>query len=117
MKNCGIGCYNIKLETFISLANAPINLKTCTIDELEAIKGIGPKTARCFLIHSRPNQQLAGLDRHILRFLRDQGYNVPKHTPTGKKYKQVEQLFIQEAQKAGKDIATFDLELWNKYRK
>ena len=93
-----------------------MDLKTCTVEDLELIKGIGPKTARCFLIHSRPNQQLAGLDIHALRYLADQGYQVPKTTPTGKKYKEIEGWFIKEANKAGKDVATFDLEIWNKYR-
>lgn len=116
MRNAGIGCFTIKARTFKQLANSGLNLRTCGVDDLEAIRGIGPKTARCFLIHSRPNQKLAGLDRHILNFLRDTGYDVPKSTPTGKKYKQIEQWFLQEADKAGKNISEFDLEIWNKYR-
>lgn len=117
MRQSGIGSYNNKSNTFVQLANANLYLKECTVDDLESIKGIGPKTARCFLIHSRPNQRLAGLDTHILRFLKDRGYKVPKSTPTGKKYKEVEQWFLKEADKSGKDISTFDLEIWNEYRK
>jgi 3-methyladenine DNA glycosylase/8-oxoguanine DNA glycosylase len=49
----GIGCYNNKAKTFYALANSNINLHTCSLDDLEAIHGIGPKTARCFLMHSR----------------------------------------------------------------
>lgn len=116
MRECGIGCHNIKSKTFKALASSNINLKTCTVSDLEAIKGIGPKTARCFLIHSRPNQKLAGLDRHILSYLSDLGYKVPKSTPTKNKYKQIEQWFIQEADKVGKSVAVLDLEIWNKYR-
>lgn len=116
MMQCGIGCHSIKSKTFRDLASSGLDLKTCTTDDLEAIYGIGPKTARCFIIHSRPNQKLAGLDRHILSFLRDKGYNVPKSTPTGSKYKTIEQYFIKEAEKAGKNIAELDLEVWNHYR-
>jgi len=116
MKEAGIGCYNSKSITFMKLAKSDINLKTCTVDDLEAIYGIGNKTSRCFLIHSRPNQKLAGLDVHILRFLADKGYNVPKNTPNGKRYKKIEQFFIKEAELAGKNIADFDLEIWKEYR-
>lgn len=116
MKNCGIGCYNIKANTFREIAFSQINLKTCSVSELEKIKGIGQKTARCFLIHSRPNQQLAGLDRHILHFLKDKGYNVPSSTPTGKRYAQIEQYFISEVKKTSKTISELDLEIWKHYR-
>lgn len=116
LKTAGIGSYNLKAAAFVQLANSGFDLRKCSVDDLESIKGIGPKTARCFLIHSRPNQKLAGLDVHILRFLKDKGYDVPKTTPTGKKYKKVERWFVQEAEKAGKDVATFDLEIWNEYR-
>ena len=116
MRRCGIGCHSIKAKSFTALVNSGLDLSTCTVDDLEAIPGIGPKTARCFLIHSRPNQKLAGLDRHVLSFLRDKGYNVPKSTPVGAKYKTIEQYFIKEAEKAGKDIAILDLEVWNRYR-
>lgn len=116
MMAAGIGCYTSKAKSFRELANSGINLKTCSVDDLEAIHGIGPKTARCFLMHSRPKQRLAGLDVHILKFLKDSGYNVPKSTPTGNKYKQIEQWFLKEADKAGKAPADFDLEIWKEYR-
>ncbi len=34
-----------------------LNVETCTLDDLQAVYGIGPKTARFFLLHSRPNQR------------------------------------------------------------
>ena len=116
MADSGIGCWRMKSRAFKELAKSGLDLKTCTVDDLETIKGIGPKTARCFLIHSRPDQKLAGLDRHILSFLRDKGYDVPKNTPTGNRYKKIESLFIAEAEKANKTIADFDLEIWKDYR-
>lgn len=116
LKINGIGCFNHKAKSFWDLANSGIDLKTCTVDDLEEIRGIGPKTARCFLMHSRPNQQLAGLDRHILNYLRDEGHDVPKSTPTGKKYKELEKIFLNRAKAVNKTPAEYDLILWNKYR-
>jgi thermostable 8-oxoguanine DNA glycosylase len=99
--------------------NSGIDLKTCTVDDLESIPGIGPKTARCFLIHSRPNQQLGALDTHILRYMREQGYDVPKSTPSSKKYKEVEKKWLKLAneisKKTGKTLAEVDLDIWRKY--
>lgn len=117
MKNCGIGCYNHKSKTFLQLVESGFNLKTCSVEDLEGIHGIGPKTARCFLIHSRPNQRLAGLDTHILKYLREQGIAAPTSTPTGRRYRELEKQFLALADKAGKSVADFDLEIWVSYRK
>lgn len=116
MKTCGIGCYNAKAKTFVALVESNLNLKKCSVADLEAIPGIGPKTARCFLIHSRKNQQYAGLDTHVLKFLRDKGHPVPKTTPTGKKYRELEIIFLEYANKSGMNVADFDLSIWNDYR-
>lgn len=116
LKRYGIGCYHMKADYFRSLLAANLNLKKCTVEELEAVKGIGPKTARCFLIHSRKNQPYAGLDTHVLKFLRDKGHEVPASTPTGKKYKELEQIFLKYVKDSGKSVAEFDLEVWNDYR-
>lgn len=116
LKRYGIGCYHVKANYFRSLIAANLNLKKCTVEELEAVKGIGPKTARCFLIHSRKNQPYAGLDTHVLKFLRDKGHEVPASTPTGGKYKELEQIFLKYVKDSGKSVAEFDLEVWNDYR-
>jgi len=116
MKKFGIGCYRSKSTAFLQLAFSQMNLRVCSLDALENIHGIGPKTARCFLIHSRPRMKLAGLDTHILKYMRDQGFEVPKSTPSGKKYREIEKQFIGLAKKAKKSIAAFDLAIWNNYR-
>jgi hypothetical protein len=91
--------------------------RTCTLEDLEAVPGIGPKTARCFLMHSRPHQRLAGLDTHLLKFLRACGYDdAPKSTPpSGPQYRKWEQVFLAEADRLGfhDDPATLDLAIWN----
>jgi len=116
MKDCGIGCYTNKARTFAELAMSKINLKTCTASDLESIHGIGPKTARCFLLHSRKDAQVAGLDTHMLKHLRKLGYeDVPKTTPTGKKYLTFENYVLSLAKEVGMSPAEFDLYIWNKY--
>jgi thermostable 8-oxoguanine DNA glycosylase len=115
LKSCGVGCHTIKARALKDLVRRGLDLRNCSIDELESVYGIGPKTARCFLIHSRPNVRHAGLDTHILKFLRSKGHKVPKSTPnTSKKYREIEELFLNYADKSGKNLAEFDLELWRK---
>jgi hypothetical protein len=115
MRKAGIGCFNNKAKTFIALATSDLDLKTCTVDDLEAIPGIGPKSARCFLMHSRPNQSYAGLDRHILNYMSDCGILTSKNTPTGKKYKDLEQQFLRLAKMSKKSVADLDLLIWKVY--
>jgi thermostable 8-oxoguanine DNA glycosylase len=115
MKIHGIGCYNNKSKSWLDLINSGINLKTCTLHELESIRGIGPKTARCFLIHSRPNQNYAGLDTHLLKFLRMLGYNAPKSTPNKKSYLSLENEFLKLVSTSSRTVAEVDLMVWNYY--
>lgn len=113
MKKCGIGCYNNKAASWRHLVNSNLDLKSCSLEDLESIKGIGPKTARCFLIHSRKNQNYAGLDTHVLKFLKILGYETPKTTPTGKKYTYLEKEFLKLVSILGKSVAEVDLIIWN----
>lgn len=117
MKKHGIGCYNNKARSWRHLANSGIDLKTCSLEDLEAVPGIGPKTSRCFLIHSRKNQSYAGLDTHLLKFLRLIGYDAPKSTPSKKKYVYFEKEFLKAVERSGRTVAQVDLVIWNYYSK
>jgi thermostable 8-oxoguanine DNA glycosylase len=100
------------------LAFSPYDLRTCSLAELEGIKWIGRKTSRLFLLHTRPNAEVAVLDTHILKFLRERGYKAPMNTPSGAKlYQELERAFIKEAHKDGKTIAQMDLEVWSRFAK
>lgn len=94
-----------------------LNLRTATVQELEAISGVGPKTARFFLLHSRPNQRLAALDTHILKHLKHVGVEkVPKSTPpSGNQYTRLENSFIKLAEQSGFSLADYDLMVWRQY--
>jgi thermostable 8-oxoguanine DNA glycosylase len=116
LKKFGIGCYNNKSRTIKELINKNLNLKNCSIDDLESVWGLGPKTVRCFLMHTRKNQKLAGLDRHVLRFLKEMGYDVPRNSPNKKKYRELEKIFIKIADSLNKTPSELDLEIWKKKR-
>jgi thermostable 8-oxoguanine DNA glycosylase len=49
--------------------------------------------------------------------LSEKGYNVPKSTPSKKKYRKIELDFLSECEKAGKNVADMDLEIWKSYSK
>jgi thermostable 8-oxoguanine DNA glycosylase len=95
-----------------------LDLKTCTLEDLMSVHGVGQKTARFFLLHSRPDCRCAVLDTHILRWLRDNGFDAPQSTPTSvKQYKDLEEkfLFLANLNFPNMSIAQIDLTLWMKY--
>ena len=116
--SCKIGQYNRIHKAFSYIANNNIDILKCTLDDLEKIPGVGPKTSRFFMLHSR-RCEVAILDTHILKWMRNIGYNdAPKSSPTDKKiYKKWESIFIKYCKDNDKDLAEFDLEIWNSYSK
>jgi thermostable 8-oxoguanine DNA glycosylase len=98
-----------------------LDLNTATLDELMQVHGVGPKTARFFLLHSRKGAECAVLDVHILRFIRANGYpDVPESTPQSvKTYNKWEQIFLDLCAKLYPDmtIAEADLTRWIEGRK
>ena len=115
LRDNGIGCYNSKAKTMFQLAMSGLNLRTCTPSDLESIYGIGAKTARCYILHSRKDVRAAGLDTHMLKHLKSLGYDVPKSTPTGKKYLELEEIVLALADEAKMTPQSYDLWIWNQY--
>ena len=115
LKKEGMGCYTLKAFAMYTIAYSSINLRTCTVQQLDTIYGIGPKTARFFILHTRPGVRVACLDTHILKYLASKGYAVPKSTPTGKRYEQIEKLFLAIADDAGLAPAVLDISIWGEY--
>lgn len=116
LKNGGIGCYKLKARSMRAIAKSGLNLRTCSAEDLMGIYGIGFKTARCFLIHSRRESKYAGLDTHILHYLYDCGYDCPLVTPSRKKeYLKWEKIFLSHVEEAGTSVAEMDLAIWTVY--
>lgn len=60
-----------------------LDLRNCSLNDLTSIYGVGPKTARFFLLHTRECCEYAVLDTHILKWIRNHhGYeDAPRDTP------------------------------------
>ena len=95
------------------------DLQTVTLNRLLQVPGIGLKTARFFLSHSREDFDEPMLDTHILRYLRDQGYvDAPKSTPSNENtYYYFANIFKNIARQLGKTVTDLDLEIWKQYSK
>lgn len=88
--------------------------QTVELEELMRIQGMGPRTARFYLRWTDRQLRYAVLDVHILGWLRNLGHDVPDQTPpNGKRYDDVEQIFLSEADKRGVHPADLDKHLWS----
>jgi thermostable 8-oxoguanine DNA glycosylase len=87
-----------------------------TVGQLEKVHGIGPKTARFFLLHTRRDARVAVLDTHMLRHLRRRDPKCPRTTPqSSAAYTMLERRVLKMADRAGMTPAEFDLMIWKKY--
>lgn len=117
----GAGQYNTLtkaiFETMRELDENRWFLRHCTVEDLEALPGVGPKTARYFLMNTRTSQRYAALDTHILKFLEaSEGAPMPKTTPTGKRYAELEQTFLRLADREGIEPVDLDIAVWKASR-
>lgn len=112
-----LGQHNKLYKAYNQIAYSGIDLKTCLVEDLEKIHGIGKKSSRFFMIYNRKDVKYAVLDRHILSYLREQGFAVPKNTPVGKKYDEIEKMFIKHARNLKVSVADLDLMIWKKKSK
>ena len=114
LKEARLGQYTKLVKAF--RGSLGIDLATCSVKDLEAIHGVGAKTARYFMLHTRANQRIACLDTHVIRHMRDLGLTEQKGTPpSGPKYEALEQEFLKLSDASGMSPADFDLMIWNKY--
>lgn len=94
-----------------------LDLKTATLDEFLEVFGVGPKTARFFILHTRRDAECAVLDTHILKWMRNlvhESIDVPKSTPPVKEYEKWERMAIKLMQVwfKGISLAEADLMIW-----
>lgn len=108
--------YSQRFNSYVAVV-AIKDLQTVTLNRLLQVPGVGLKTARFFLSHSREDFDEPMLDTHILRFLRDQGYSgAPKSTPSNVGiYNYYANVFKMFARTLGKSVTDLDLEIWKKY--
>ena len=119
LKLCRIGQYKRIDRAFREVSKLDVT-KDLTVEKLEAIPGIGPKTARFIVLYTDPDAQCVPLDTHILKYLAKhyQGAKVPKSTPAaGRKYRELELLFQESAKARGKSVRQLDTEVWQSYAK
>jgi thermostable 8-oxoguanine DNA glycosylase len=117
LKNFGIGCYSLKAGTLVDIANSDLNLSICSREDLIKIKGIGLKTASCFIMHSRKNSRCAGLDTHLAKFMhslfpKEFDGEIPK---SKKQYFVMENRFLAICDKLQRPPAKLDLLIWKLY--
>lgn len=110
-----IGQYNRIEKAF--LQSVDLDLKTVGLDDLVKIFGVGPKTARFFLLHSREDCEYAVLDTHILQWMRSVGFeNAPEKTPSTLygEYQYWEKMFLKmiKVRFRGLTTAQADLMIW-----
>ena len=95
-----------------------LDLRTCTLNDLLNIYGVGNKTARFFLLHTRDRCDYAVLDTHILAWMRDHGVeNAPKSTPTNLRvYSELENRYriLSRLHFPHMSNAQIDLLIWTK---
>jgi endonuclease III len=116
LKQVRIGKYALLSKSFTELAHSGIDLATCTVEDLEVFPGIGAKTARLFVLHTRKGQEYAVIDTHMLKEMRALNMTTLRATPAGKKYAELEKKLVAYLKKKGvQDFAEYDLGVWKKY--
>ncbi len=132
LRRVRMGKYSLLVRSFRQLAASGINLRTCSCGDLTAFPGIGLKTAKFFVLHSREGEMHGVLDTHVLGWMREhwepgapRGLAVPRHSPQDPAaYRFWEAVYFgmvaERHHRAGRakdiDWAQFDLDLWKERR-
>ncbi len=119
LRSSGVRFYNQKAKYIENaIKDFEVVLEIINYDSQKArkelvknIKGLGYKEASHFL-RNIGRKDVAIIDRHILSWLSERGYDIDKLTP--KKYVKAESVFREFAKKYNMDLARFDLYVWAK---
>lgn len=116
LKKHKLGKYTLLNKGFREAVN--LDLTNLSVEKLDAVTGIGPKSARMIMMYGFPDQkEYAVLDTHVLKWLRAHGYKAPDGTPDGKEYERLEKIVIDEAHKRRMTARQFDTWVWQSYAK
>lgn len=117
LMNSRLGQYTRLVCCFRALISSDINLSNCTVEDLEAIHGIGPKTARFFMTCNREDVRHAVIDTHLLKYMNQyMGVDVPSTTPgSQREYSRLEKLYLDHVDSLGVNPAELDLAIWKIY--
>lgn len=97
-------------------AAVDLDLDNVTVKSLEAVPGIGQKTARMTMLYYDPSAEVVPLDTHVLKWLRARGYDAPRATPgSRRKYAELERAFVAEARRRKMSVRELDTEVWQSY--
>jgi hypothetical protein len=129
LRDVRLGKYALLARSFRELAHAGADLRRCRWEELTRFPGIGIKTAKFFILHSRAGEMHGVLDTHVLGWMRDHWAPrvrrvsaVPLHSPQDPDhYRFWETVYFGMVSArhhggAAVDWARFDLDLWKERR-
>jgi len=132
LRDVRLGKYSLLGRSFRELARSGADLGSCGWEALTRFPGIGIKTAKFFILHSRAREMHGVLDTHVLGWMRDHWSPagprlaaVPRHSPQDPgHYRFWETVYFgmvtarhhRGAHGAAVDWARFDLELWKERR-
>ena len=129
LREVRLGKYALLGRSFGELARSGADLGTIPWEELTRFPGIGIKTAKFFVLHSRAGEMHGVLDTHVLSWMREHwegaGPEPPRHSPQDPRaYRFWETVFfgMVSARHHGPagpravDWAKFDLDLWKERR-
>jgi hypothetical protein len=131
LREVRLGKYTLLGRSFRELSHSGADLGASTWEELTAFPGIGIKTAKFFILHSRPREMHGVLDTHVLSWMGEHwtgggrnGLSVPRHSPQDPRlYRFWETVYfgmVSARHHGGAhvhvDWARFDLDLWKERR-
>jgi hypothetical protein len=128
LRDARLGKYALLGRSFRALARSGADLRTCAWQDLTGFPGIGLKTAKFFVLHSRAGQMHGVLDTHVLSWMRERwgrpgrrSLAVPRHSPQDPlAYGFWETVYfgmVAERHRGDRvDWARFDLDLWKERR-
>ncbi|MGA2017141.1 MAG: hypothetical protein ABSH26_09295 [Opitutaceae bacterium] len=132
LRDSRLGKYSLLARSFRELSGSGADLRTCALEELTRFPGIGLKTAKFFVLHSRPGEMHGVLDTHVLGWMREHWAHggrrppaVPRHSPQDPQaYRFWETVYFgmvaarhhHSAGGPAVDWARFDLDLWKERR-